>query len=171
MAAAVIGALGAVAAAVIGVKLSDSGGDPGPTTAPPTTSPEHRAAKPAQPWKSGTEFFLNVPAQPYDLDSPWAHADARVSGSDVQVAGSDRDTLAAMNGATMAVITTHGKPTVEECRKRVSDTEMTSATIEIGQSYCFRTTEENTVVMQIKRLQNDANGVRQVVAENSFADG
>lgn len=170
IATAVIGALGAVAAAVIGVKLSDSGGGPGPTAAPPTTSPEHRA-KPAQPWKPGNEFFLNVPARPYDLDSPWAHADARVSGSDVQVVGSDRDTLAVMNGATMAVITASGKPTVEECRKRVSDTEMRTATIEIGQSYCFRTTEDNTVVMQVKRLQNDANGVRQVVVENSFADG
>lgn len=111
-----------------------------------------------------------MPAQPYGLDSPWAHADARVSGSDVQATGSDKSTLAVLNGATMAVITASGKPTVEECRKRISETEMKTVTIEIGQSYCFRTTEENTVVMQVKRLQADDNGVQQVVVENSFAD-
>ncbi|MFE0170739.1 hypothetical protein ACFWZ2_00355 [Streptomyces sp. NPDC059002] len=166
---AVIGALGAVAAAVIGVKLSAE--DDEKTTASSQSTPPVSRPKPAQPWKSGNEFFLNVPAQPYDLDSPWAHADPRASGSDVQVVGSDRNTLAVLNGATMAVITERGKPTVEECRKRVSSNEMTSAIIEIGQSYCFRTTEDNTVLMQVKRLQNDENGVQQVVVENSFADG
>ncbi|WP_055563794.1 hypothetical protein [Streptomyces atriruber] len=60
-----------------------------------------------------------MPARPYDLDSPWAHIDPQVSGSDVQVVGTDR----------------------------------------------------NTVLMQVKRLQNDENGIRQVVVANSFADG
>lgn len=169
MATAVIGALGAVAAAVIGVRLSDSG-DEKTTAAQQSTPPEPRP-KPSQQWKDGNEFFLNVPARPYDLDSPWAHIDPQVSGSDVQVVGTERNTLAVLNGATMAVITESGKPTVEECRTRISETEMKSAIIEIGQSYCFRTTDENTVLMQVKRLQNDENGIRQVVVANSFADG
>ncbi|MEW2389270.1 hypothetical protein AB0933_13015 [Streptomyces venezuelae] len=151
------------------MKLSE-GGEEKTTATSPSTSPRP-APRPAQEWKDGNEFFLNVPARPYDLDSPWAHIDPEVSGSDVQVVGTDRNTLAVLNGAAMAVITESGKPTVEECRASVSANEMKSAIIEIGQSYCFRTTDENTVLMQVKRLQNDENGIRQVVVANSFADG
>jgi hypothetical protein len=169
IAAAVIAALGAITAAVIGAKMS--GNDKGKDPDPPRTSESLTASTPPPPqaWKDGGEVFLNVPARPYDLDSPWVHADGRYA--DIQVAGPGRDQLVTLNGAVMVVITSGGKPSVEKCRTQLEDNEMQSATIVLGQFYCIRTNEKNTALVQVKRRQLDNNGIPQIVAEGSFAEG
>ncbi|MFH8489064.1 hypothetical protein [Streptomyces longisporoflavus] len=163
-----IGAAGAITATVIGVKMNSQAGEDKP---PPPTNPTTTVSSPAPlAWKQGNEFYLYSDKQ-YDLDSPWAHANAHSDGVDVRVVGSDRNTLQSLNGASMAVVAKGTRPTVEACRDEVDENSTSEAIIEVGHFYCFRTDEENTSVVEVRRQEPDTEFVMQVVVFARFAEG
>ncbi len=162
--AAAISALGAVAAAVIGVVMT-SGGDG--SNNPP--SGESSGMKSALSWSTGGEFPL-MSGKVYDIEGGRSGKGVSQNNADFAVVGDRRDRLSGLNGASLASASTGQRPSVEQCAGRLD--EDSSGVLEIKIGYlCLKTAEGNIALIHITKQAPDSNGVTQVWYEASLEKG